>query len=319
MFITRARFLGSFFLIVFTALSPRISDSQSVGPPSFLNASEMACGQERRRISPADSEDDRWQPSSEHEIGPAVQDCAGTLSASGAPDVSRESLFGHRHSDMRPANLPKTPRLGAIPNHFAVDPSIATADPSLAIAREAALEILSADSPCSRWFRQFDPEVVTTFRSLNFQIDQRGPDYAIQERANGALIEHGPYSARTTEDTGPGTIVILNANGPFFHSRINLYILNLPGGVPVYTGHHMFTHVGPYDGGSLRAQIIILLHELAHVIGGIPEDDSSRFGFARSRANTATVLQYCRPATDGFLKYNAVILTPAVAGVPGIQ
>jgi hypothetical protein len=52
--------------------------------------------------------------------------------------------------------------------------------------------------------------------------------------------------------------------------------------------------VGPFDGGTLEAQVVTLLHELAHVIGAVPSDDSSVGGFARSQENTELILHHCQ-------------------------
>ncbi|HEY1424575.1 MAG TPA: hypothetical protein VGF20_14060 [Candidatus Acidoferrum sp.] len=318
MFITRTELLGSFFSIAVGIFLPLVARSQSAGPPTFLSEkSAMLCGEGFRPDSLAEGQEDRWSVPSERTLSPLTRECLVNPSASAATaHVSTESFLGHRHSDIPPASSPETPRHAVISRHVIADPPLTAADTSLAVAHEAVLEILSADNPCSMWLRKVNPEVAAIFQTLTFEIEKRGADYAIQERLDGVLIKHGPYSARTTENTGPGTLVTLNANGPFFHSRVNLHSLYLQGGSLIYSGDHTATHVGPYDGGSFRAQIIILLHELAHVIGAIPEDDSSKFGFTRSQNNTVTVLLYCRSTTDAFVRNNAVVLTTGASDVP---
>jgi len=64
------------------------------------------------------------------------------------------------------------------------------------------------------------------------------------------------------------------------------------------TGTSRHLDVGPFDGGTLQAQIVTLLHELAHVIGAVPSDDSSVVGFARSQENTELILRYCQAEAD---------------------
>jgi len=55
---------------------------------------------------------------------------------------------------------------------------------------------------------------------------------------------------------------------------------------------HRVLRVASYSGDTLQAQVTILLHELGHVIGRIPEDSDSWDG--RSGENTAEVLRHCK-------------------------
>ena len=50
--------------------------------------------------------------------------------------------------------------------------------------------------------------------------------------------------------------------------------------------------VGSYYGNTLAAQITILLHELGHVVGRLPEEFDELSG--QSGRNTAEVLHFCR-------------------------
>jgi len=82
------------------------------------------------------------------------------------------------------------------------------------------LTILQEENACSTWFRHFDPEVVSTFLSLNYYVEKNGPQHVIREKvAGGAWIEHGPYIARTIQASGPGATVTINGNGAFFRDR----------------------------------------------------------------------------------------------------
>ena len=312
MLITRTEFLGSLFLFVVAAPFPRVAACQSAEPPAIVKTSELPCGEERRAVLLTGGEEERWLLSSQRLPGPSTNECAaGFLASSMAYRFSRPMFVEHRLDDVPSARRLEPPP-STVPKHYPVYPP-------LAVAHEAVLEILSANNSCSMWLQQFDPDIVATFQSLRFQIEAKGPDYAIQERIGGVRTEHGPYSARTMQSAGPGSIVTVNGNGPFFHARLDLYSLNFPGGAPFQTGNRTFAHVGPYEGGSFRAQIIILLHELAHVIGAIPEDDSSKFGFKRSQNNTSTVLLYCRLTAETFVKNNAVVLTTAASGDPPLH
>jgi hypothetical protein len=315
MFITRKEVLCSFFLVVVAAFFPRTcSQSLAQSASSREWQREIPCVDKSGAVLPTESEEGEWAQFSDGAPGLSVVDCPASLALSRlrASDSDESPLEFRRHPPQF-AEPPAAPRAAAVPQHSA-GPAV---NPSLAAAHEAALEILSAENACSAWFRQGDPEVVAIFQSLNFRIDPNGSDQVIQERSgDGRWIEHGPFIARTTQSTGPGTIVTLNANGAFFRSRNNLYRLGWPGGTSFATGNRAFTQVGPYDGGTFRAQIVTLLHELAHVVGAIPEDDSSKFGLARSHTNTATVLRYCKSSVDTFTKHNAIILSSAALGDP---
>jgi hypothetical protein len=165
--------------------------------------------------------------------------------------------------------------------------------------------ILQEENACSTWFRHFDPEVVSTFLSLNYYVEKNGPQHVIREKVAGGWIEHGPYVARTIQASGPGATVTINGNGPFFRDRGDIYRLDWPAGMAIETGDRRVIHVGPYQGGTLRAQIITLLHELAHVVDAIPEDDSSRFGPARSQKNTDIIVRQCKRSVDSLARASA--------------
>jgi len=142
--------------------------------------------------------------------------------------------------------------------------------------------------------------------SLNYYVEKNGPQHVIREKvASGDWIEHGPYIARTIQAAGPGAIVTINGNGAFFRDRGDIYRLQWPTGMTVETGDRRVIHVGPYQGGTLRAQIITLLHELAHVVDAIPEDDSSKFGPARSQRNTDIIVQQCKRSVDSLAPASA--------------
>jgi hypothetical protein len=166
---------------------------------------------------------------------------------------------------------------------------------TIARVRQAVLQILESENKCSAWFRRSDPDVSTTFRSLNFSVDEAGPDRVIREQNDhGAWVEHGPYIARTRQNTGPGATVTINANGAFFRQKGKIYQVKWFGAAESQTGTWRHLDVGPYDGGSLPAQVISVLHELAHVINAIPGGDASPSGFIRSQQNTEFVLHYCK-------------------------
>jgi hypothetical protein len=180
---------------------------------------------------------------------------------------------------------------------------IGEAGTKISRARGAVLEILKGSNACSEWFRHSDPEAAATFSTLLIAVDENGAKHVVKERHDaGGWIEHGPYIARTWQGAGPGATIIVNGNGAFFRSTGDLYKVEWRGGMENDTGAWRHLHIGPFDGGSLQAQIIALLHELAHVIGALPSDDSSVVGFGLSQENTNLILHYCQSEANATVK-----------------
>jgi hypothetical protein len=169
----------------------------------------------------------------------------------------------------------------------------------LSAPRKMVLAILREDNACSAWFRRFDSQVVSTFSSLHYQIEMTPERHVIRKKlSSGGWVEYGPYIARVMEYAGPGATVTINADGAFFRDHGDVYMLDWPRTVFIVTGDRRVIHVGPYLGGTLRAQTITLLHELAHVVGAISEDNSAIFGPGRSQENTDIVLERCKRTVD---------------------
>jgi len=66
----------------------------------------------------------------------------------------------------------------------------------------------------------------------------------------------------------------LNANGPFFN-RTSVVMQLDPRGMPARPDGNRLLTVSSYEGNTPEAQITILLHELGHIIGRLPEDGDS--------------------------------------------
>jgi hypothetical protein len=162
-------------------------------------------------------------------------------------------------------------------------------------AREAVLALLQDNNACSAWLHQSDPQIDTTFSSLAIEVDEQGSNHVIMEpNHSGIALEHGPYIARTMQLGGPGSGITINANGAFFRAKGDVYKLPWQGAVEMDLAQWRHLHIGPFDGGTLPAQVIALLHELAHVVGAIPRDDESQAGREISQKNTELVLQRCK-------------------------
>jgi hypothetical protein len=175
-------------------------------------------------------------------------------------------------------------------------------------ARAAVLEILEGENACSLWFQEVDPRVTATFLSLTYRVAKDGsPEVIPEQNASGDWTDHGPYVARTRQKSGAGAIVTINGNGAFLERKGRVNRMDWRGSPGIRTNDSRIILVGPYGGATLEAQSVVLLHELAHVIGAIREDDSSRFGLQRSQENTDLVLRHCKAAVNRSRKVTTLI------------
>jgi hypothetical protein len=166
----------------------------------------------------------------------------------------------------------------------------------IARARGRVLEILQHDSACAAWFKESDPDPAEVFRSLHFELERSGPSriYGRRDLDRGLLLKH-PWGAKSFESGGRNSVILLNANGPFFN-RTSIVMEQDPGGILSPPRGSRLLMVSSYAGDTPEAQIVILLHELGHVTDRLPEDDDSWDG--RSSRNTAEVLQHCKAETQ---------------------
>ena len=158
-------------------------------------------------------------------------------------------------------------------------------------ARDQVLDILQRSNACSAWFQEADPDPAGVFRSLHFDVEMEGPSYVVsmKDTSGRQLFKH-PWAAKSMQNAGPDSVIQLNAHGPFFSSYSFVIELS-PGRIPVRaTGTHSLA-IFSYGGNTPKAQDLILLHELGHIVGRLPEDDDSWDG--RSIRNTSVVLKHC--------------------------
>lgn len=162
----------------------------------------------------------------------------------------------------------------------------------IARARGQVLEILQNGNGCAVWFQEADPDVSEVFRSLHFQLERKGPSYiyGMRDIERGQLFKH-PWAARSIEKGGRHSTIQLNANGPFFNQTSRIMQL-APGGMFMLPSGNLMLTISSYDGDTPKARITILLHELGHIIGRLPEDDDSWDG--RSSRNTSEVVRHCK-------------------------
>ena len=295
MFTTRRGFLV-FTILFATVARPVAVTAQS--PPEMR--SSIGSPQRCHDVDPvhlARGPVDRFDRSfAGSEVLPAVEVCDDSA-VTAAPVVDKENDTPvPLHSADSPVERPDfTVRLGG-------QPSIrASGDEGAAIARAraAVLEILRSSNSCSTWFAKSDPDVVETFASLQFWVEKNGPDHIVKERGDrGDWIEHGPYVARTSQSTGRGTNVAINAHGAFFQNKAEVFKIGWEQGYELPTNTWQPLHAGPYQGATAKAQILTLLHEFAHIVGAIPSDGTTPAGLNRSQENTETILKYCKTSVN---------------------
>jgi hypothetical protein len=167
---------------------------------------------------------------------------------------------------------------------------------SILRAREKVLEILQNENGCSAWYRTKEADPAGVFRTLTFAIDHAADVYVrITPAHDGMELIRSPYVARAMEGEGLHATVSINPYGAFFFPMANVIRDTGEGGPPTFRGARAL-QVGPYGGGTFRAQVLTLLHEFGHVIDLLPEDHADYEG--KSRQNTADVLRACRAEVE---------------------
>ena len=166
---------------------------------------------------------------------------------------------------------------------------------TIAQARGQVIEILQHENACTAWFQEADPNPAEVFRSLHFQVDMRGTSYVygMKDYQRGQLYKH-PWGARSIENDGRNSTIQLNASGPFFN-RSSVAVQLGPGGSLSSLDGIRLLSVAAYAGNTPEARITLLLHELGHIIGRLPEDDDSWDG--RSSRNSSEVYRHCKNET----------------------
>ena len=196
-----------------------------------------------------------------------------------------ENVFAHE-------NDADQDRLPAVDVRISQELSALGADGALiAQARAEVLEILQSPGSCARWFQEVDPDVANVFRSVHYELGNGTSQIFVMPDDRGNALYKHPWGASTNEYGGSGSMITINANGPFFVQQSRLSRLSAIGGPAWPVGWHLVI-VGPYVGGTPEARMTILLHEVGHIIGRLPVDDGSWNG--ESARNTAEVLQHCK-------------------------
>jgi hypothetical protein len=159
-------------------------------------------------------------------------------------------------------------------------------------ARAKVLEILQTENACTEWYRTKESDPAAVFRTLTFALDRQGDVYVRRTpESDGISLIRSPYVARVLQGEGIDATVTINRNGAFFFPMANVINDGFEGGPLSLRGSRPL-QVGPYAGGTFRAQVLTLLHEFGHVIDLLPQDRGDYEG--KSRQNTMEVFQACR-------------------------
>ena len=177
---------------------------------------------------------------------------------------------------------------------------------TVAQARDQVIEILQSKNSCSAWFQEVDAKAAGTFASLKFIIDANGPQGVLDLRSHsGEMLLKHPYAAAVFVNGEGKFIVILNAKGPSF-VRSTVVLRQENDGSFFRPSGSRYLLIGSYVGDTLAAQMTILLHELGHVVGRLPDEADELSG--QSDRNTAEVLRFCRK------QINSAVRSPLHSG-----
>jgi hypothetical protein len=171
--------------------------------------------------------------------------------------------------------------------------------------RDRILEILQSENACTDWYRSKDADPASTFRTLSFEVDRKGPDFVVETREPGnTVVDRNPYVARVIQGEGSFATVTINANGAFFSTMAKVAQSAKEGGPLDFRGVHLLK-VGPYSGNTLQAQVLTLLHEFGHLLELLPVDEGDRDG--QSVQNSIEVLRYCRAEVESKARANTLL------------
>jgi hypothetical protein len=184
--------------------------------------------------------------------------------------------------------------------------SLGTPGLTIALVREAVIEILEGHNRCSAWFEQSEPGAARKFRSLRYSIDESSPQYSLKiQNAAGEWLYQQPYVASSIEGAGASSTITINGKGAFFQLRAGVHVVPKDGG-PAGPSAPQLLQIDHYVGGTLDAQITALLHEYSHVVGLLPADGEGFSGREASTQNTQVVLRHCRAQVEGAGKLKSV-------------
>jgi len=160
----------------------------------------------------------------------------------------------------------------SVPTPSAPSPLISQ-DKVLGSAYYDTLNILRSDNPCSDFFG--GPASVDIFNQLVSRIRKSVFSVGIGMSMSGPTTNI--HDARTKKNYRLFDKVFLNSNGPFYRKKQAPWQPNVPG-------------VGTFEPNTKEARVLMLLHELGHVMKGsdghwLLPDDGKDEGLSRTNSN----------------------------------
>jgi hypothetical protein len=280
-------------ILIFCVISSEVAVPQTVSPRGSTSASFLLASLPPYPLRCATGAGNSAIPRADTEVAGDAPSSCGALPAA-APEL-------------KPCD---TANRGATACEAAKDPAEASleamgkAGRKISRAREKTLEILGTENACSAWFRSKDSNPAATFRTLRYELDLHGEENILESRDAGPLdLFRNPYVARVIQGDGAYGTVTINLKGAFFAAMARVFEVKREGG-PASMRETRLLHVGPYDGDTLPAQVVTLLHEFGHVLDILPSDQDNVEG--RSVQNTGEVLRNCRAELDSLPKRSSV-------------
>ena len=214
----------------------------------------------------------------------ALMSIALVTTRAGAPTVMGDDCRPDFTDDIRSS---VEARVSEPPPPLAPSPLISQ-DKVLGSAYYDTVSILSSKNACSDFFG--GPDSVEIFNELVSKIQKAVLSVGIGMRMSGPTTNI--YDARTNKKYRTFDKVSLNSNGPFYRKKAALWEPTVP-------------RVGSFGPNTKEARVLILLHELAHVMRGpdgrwlLPDDGQDE---GASRANSYKIEDICQNEINGLSK-----------------
>ena len=148
-------------------------------------------------------------------------------------------------------------------------------------SRDAVLKILDGKNPCADWFATGTGSAHNIMSTTEIKL--------------GGESSTGPVAGPDADTPqGPNGAITVYSDGRFYP--------NSTSGIPVGAICNRVTGncTGGYRPGSYGAQMILLLHELAHKVLLVPPENLG--DTKQSDANTQTVMQHCASSVGAQLQ-----------------
>jgi len=157
--------------------------------------------------------------------------------------------------------------------------SLISQDKVLGSAYYDTVNILRSNNPCSDFFG--GPDTIDVFNKLVSKIRKDVLPVDVGMRMSGPTTSI--HNARTNKNHRGFDKVSLNSRGPFYRRKTALWEPTVPS-------------VGTFEPNTKEARVLILLHELGHLMEGsdgqwlLPDDGKNE---ELSRANSQTIEDIC--------------------------